>query len=64
MEYKVLEQIANYIPGIIFAKSSDGKFIYANQEYERLFQIKKDWLIGKTNFDFMPRGSCQKTSWQ
>ncbi|MEJ2031622.1 MAG: PAS domain-containing protein [Deltaproteobacteria bacterium] len=53
MDFRMLEEIADHIPGVIFAKSCDGKFIYANREYERLFQVKREWVIGKTNYDLM-----------
>ncbi|MEJ2033427.1 MAG: PAS domain S-box protein, partial [Deltaproteobacteria bacterium] len=60
MEHKVLEEIADRIPAVIVAKSRDGKFIYANRECERLFQVKAEWLIGKTNYDFMPEDIAEK----
>jgi PAS domain S-box-containing protein len=55
MEFKILKEIANHIPGVIFfAKSRDGRFIYACLEYEQLFQVNRKWLIGKTCHDLMP----------
>jgi PAS domain S-box-containing protein len=55
MEFDILKEIADCIPGVIFfAKSRDGKFIYANREYERLFHVNREWLIGKTCYDLMP----------
>jgi two-component system, cell cycle sensor histidine kinase and response regulator CckA len=54
MKFRTLEEIGDHIPGVIFAKSIDGKFIYANREYERLFRVTSDWLLGKTNYDFQP----------
>ncbi len=55
MKFEMLAEIADHIPGLIFAKSKDGKFIYANREFERLFKLEREWLLGKSNEDFMPR---------
>lgn len=38
-------------PWLVFFKALDGRYLYANQEFERLFQLPAGHIIGKTDYD-------------
>lgn len=39
---------------IIYVKDCDGKHLLVNERYRRLFNLKGDEILGKTDFDFFP----------
>lgn len=41
-------------PSPVFCKSLDGRYLYVNPEFERLFQLPADHIIGKTDYDIFP----------
>lgn len=45
----------NNSPTVAFIKDKEGRFVYVNEQFERIFNIKgTDWL-GKTDFDLWPK---------
>ncbi|MBI3357911.1 MAG: PAS domain-containing protein, partial [Nitrospirae bacterium] len=47
-------------PSPVFCKSWDGRYLYVNPEFERLFQLPADHIIGKTDYDiFLPEQADQ-----
>jgi PAS domain S-box-containing protein len=54
MEDRVFAAIAEHTPAVIFAKSLDGRFLYVNEEFLRLFRLSREEVVGKTNYDLMP----------
>lgn len=47
-------------PAVAFIKDDQGRYVYINALFERLFRVKADQLTGKTDFDFLPAD----TAWQ
>jgi len=48
----VLKVVMETLPGMVFYKDKDGKYVYANKEFDKFYNIKGiGKSIGKTNFD-------------
>lgn len=51
----VLKIVMEALPGMVFYKDKEGKYVYANKEFNNFYNGKDiDELIGKTNFDIHP----------
>jgi PAS domain S-box-containing protein len=50
----------NNSPAIAFMKDSEGRLIYHNRPFERLFQNGRESLIGKTDYDLFPQEVARK----
>ena len=48
------------IPQNIFRKDTQGKFIFANQQFCKLLGVKLEEIVGKTDFDFFPPEMAEK----
>ena len=48
-------------PAVAFMKDSDGRYVYVNKPFERLFGKKLSYLQGRTSFDWLPRDVAQTT---
>lgn len=46
-------------PTVAFMKDEQGRYVYANRRREGMFGIKIENLIGKTNFDWLPKEVAQ-----
>jgi PAS domain S-box-containing protein len=47
-------------PAVAFMKDQDGKLIYYNRPFQRLFQRREENLVGKTEFDLFPAEVARK----
>ncbi|MBF0339147.1 MAG: PAS domain S-box protein [Nitrospirae bacterium] len=50
-----LQSIIDNTTAIIFLKDTNGRYIFINRQYEDLFHITKDDIIGKTDYDIFPK---------
>jgi len=41
-------------PAVIFLKNEDGRYVTVNRSFEALFQVRREDLKGKTDFEFFP----------
>lgn len=48
------EILLNTIPGPVFYKGVDGKYLGCNKAFEAFFNVTREWLIGKTVYDLAP----------
>src|SRR5215813_4493337 len=48
-------------PAIAFMKDSEGRYVYVNKPFERLFGQKRGLLLGKRSFDWLPREIAAET---
>ncbi|NJM66021.1 MAG: EAL domain-containing protein [Acaryochloris sp. RU_4_1] len=44
----------NHSPAVAFMKDDQGRYVYANQTLEEIFQVPFEFLQGKTDFDWLP----------
>ena len=51
----ILKVVMETLPGMVFYKDKDGKYVYANKEFDKFYNKKGiGQLIGKTNFEIHP----------
>ena len=51
----VLKVVMETLPGMVFYKDKDGKYVYTNKEFDKFYNGKGiDKFVGKTNFDIHP----------
>ncbi|MBW1780240.1 MAG: PAS domain-containing protein [Deltaproteobacteria bacterium] len=53
-QYLLFKSIADNSPAVIGAKDLDGRYIYVNKEYSRLFNLPFDAFIGKSDSELFP----------
>lgn len=51
---KLLQAIMDQTPAVIYLKDPKGRYLYINQEFEKLFHLKRGNTISKTDFDIFP----------
>ncbi len=50
-----LEAILDNGATLVYVKDLEGRYLLVNREFERLFNVKREQLIGKTDYDVFPR---------
>ncbi len=55
---QLLQGIMDNSTAVIYAKDPDGRYLLVNRQYEELFGIKREKIIGKTDYDIFPIGSA------
>ena len=48
-------------PAVAFMKDEEGRYVYVNKPFERLFGQKLTFLRGRTSFDWLPENTAQQT---
>ena len=51
----LLKTIMDNCPAIIFLKDTEGRYLFANQEFERLTRPGAAEIVGKTDFEIFPQ---------
>ncbi|GMQ87401.1 MAG: hypothetical protein BMS9Abin08_0602 [Gammaproteobacteria bacterium] len=49
-----MKAVMDNTPAVIYAKDTEGKYIFINRQYEALFHIKHKDIIGRTDHDIFP----------
>lgn len=52
---QLLQSIIDNTSNPIFIKKINGEYLLINKQYESLFQITNEEIIGKTDYDFLPK---------
>ena len=50
-----LRTLLSTIPDLIWLKDLDGKFLFTNSRFETLFGVDEKGMVGKTDYDFIPK---------
>ena len=56
-----LQQILNNATAVVFVKDTEGRFLFVNRQWERLFHVRQADAVGKRDSDVLPEavaGSC------
>ena len=53
-QYLLFKSIADHSPAVIGAKDLDGRYLYVNKEYSRLFNLPSDEFVGKSDSELFP----------
>jgi len=48
-------------PAVAFMKDAEGRYVYVNKPFERLFGKKLSFLQGRKSFDWLPPGLAEET---
>ncbi len=54
-QYRLLSDLMNSIPDVVYIKDRKGRFLYVNQAHAKGLELSPDQLVGKTDFDLFPR---------
>jgi len=54
-KYRLLSDLMNRIPDVIYFKDNQGRFMMVNQAHAKGLGLKPEDLIGKTDFDLFPK---------
>jgi PAS domain S-box-containing protein len=50
-----LQAILDNTTAVIYVKDLEGRYLLINKQYERLFHLPKESVVGKTDFDLFPK---------
>ncbi len=50
-----LHTLVNTIPDLVWLKDGDGRYLACNPEFERFFGATASAIVGRTDYDFVPR---------
>jgi len=50
-----LRAIADNVKTVMFLKDLEGKYLYVNRQYEKLFHVTSSMMDGKTDYDIFPK---------
>ncbi|GGO87205.1 hypothetical protein GCM10011348_39850 [Marinobacterium nitratireducens] len=51
----LLRAVLDNIPDLVFAKDGEGVYIEVNEAFQNFLQLKRDAIVGRTDFDIFPR---------
>jgi two-component system NarL family sensor kinase len=57
-----LQDIIDNTTAVVFVKDLELRFVLINHEFERRFQVQRDQVRGKTEFDVLPHNAAQLVS--
>ncbi|MDH4187206.1 MAG: PAS domain S-box protein [Nitrospira sp.] len=55
---QLLKHIVDNTTAVIYVKDPDGRYLLANRQFERIFHLTADQIIGHTDHDILPRESA------
>ncbi len=50
-----LMALIDYTSSVIYMRDADGRYLLVNREYERLFDLRREDIVGLTDHDLFPR---------
>ena len=51
---QLLQSVLENSPAVVYAKRKDGVYTYINREWERVCDLEREQVIGKTDYDLFP----------
>ncbi|AKV02836.1 hypothetical protein AKJ09_09499 [Labilithrix luteola] len=56
----LLERVVDAMPFVVFVKdASERRLVVANQTFATTFQVTKEWLLGKSDFELFPKEQAE-----
>jgi diguanylate cyclase (GGDEF)-like protein/PAS domain S-box-containing protein len=56
---QLLQAVVDNSTAIIWAKDLDGRYLLINGSYEKLFDLRREDIIGKTDYDLFPKEQAE-----
>ncbi len=56
-----MQTILDYTTAVIYLKDTHGKYILINRQFLNIFNVTKDKIIGKTDYDIFPKEMADKS---
>jgi len=63
----ILQSILDCTASTIYIKDLEGKYLFINRQFEDLFQLSRNQVIGKTDYDLFPKDTAdrfRKNDWK
>jgi PAS domain S-box-containing protein len=54
-----LQQILNNTTAVVFVKDTEGRFLFVNRQFERLFHLRQSEVAGRTDREILPEEIAQ-----
>ncbi len=48
-------------PAVVFMKDAQGRYLYVNKTFERVFRLSRQNIIGKSDYDWLPADAVEET---
>ncbi len=58
--YKLLSYLIDHIPDVIYFKDTKGRLIMVNQSHAKGLGLKREEVVGKTDFDLFPENRAER----
>ncbi|MDD5594832.1 MAG: ATP-binding protein [Candidatus Omnitrophica bacterium] len=59
-KYKLLAELMDYIPDVIYFKDKHGHLLMVNQAHAKGLGLRPEEVVGKTDFDIFPKARAEK----
>ena len=59
-----LQQILNNATAVVFVKDTEGRYLFVNRQWERLFHVRQADVVGKSDSEVLPEARRQDLSRQ
>ena len=57
---ELLQAMMDNTPAVIYLKDLEGRYLYINREFEKLFNVQRERTVAKTDFDIFPSDIAQR----
>lgn len=57
---ELLQAMMDNTPAVIYLKDLEGRYLYINREFEKLFKLKRERTVAKNDFDIFPPDIAQR----
>ncbi len=56
----LMQSLINSTDTVFFIKDEDGRFLFVNPAFEKLFELSKEDVLGKTDYDFVTPENAER----
>ncbi len=54
---RTLRSVVDNTPALVYVKGRDYRYQLVNSEFERVFGVRSDWIVGRSDEDILPRSA-------
>ena len=56
----LLQAVLDNTTAVIYIKDEEGRYVLVNRRFETIFELSRQWIVGKTDFDLYPKELAEK----